>query len=275
MNIAEILSGHGFELTTTKDQTILSEAITKSFTVEFGTDLGNQITTLISDIVGKPWNKILKDFPLLEDSLKRIFQEGAEPILEGLRNEILREARFLENSNKSIPEILSSIRLEELFKTLKNLAKNQHPILLFSNTNFRDKIIQEFFDINIPNESKGCFSENPKQSVKPTITYDKIVEGEQISVKKINQFLSEVHQKNSTSLPSRFACENTIWFKNQGLFDEHQRMGTKLDQKVVSQSCILCCYNVNQLNDEQIQRIIQSRGIIILENPTSIFRRVG
>ena len=273
MEITGILSGNGFELTTTKDQVILSKAVTKSFQIEFGSDLGPQISSLISEIVDESWGKILTDYALLEYSLKKIFQEGSGKILEGIKNEILKQPEFAEKSNKSIEEILESIRLEEVFTALKNLNKNQHPILLFSTEDFRNKIIQEFFDIKIPNESKGCFSENPSNSQK-TITYDKILEENQISPSKVNEFLREVHQTNQTSLPSRFACENTIWFKNQGLFDEHQKLGDKLDKTVVSQSCILCCYNVNQLNNSQIQRIIKTRGIIILEKPKSIFRRI-
>ena len=215
MEIRGILSGNGFELTTTKDQLILSEAVTKSFQVEFGTELGPQISSLISEIVDKPWEKILTDYSLLEYSLKKIFQEGSEKILEGIKNEILKQPDFAAKSNNSIEEILSSIRLEEVFTALKNLNKNQHPILLFATKDFRNKIIQEFFDIKIPNESKGCFSETPSE-YKKNITYDKILDKNQISVIKVNQFLNEVHQTNQTSLPSRFACENTIWFKNQG-----------------------------------------------------------
>ena len=273
MDISGILSGNGFELTTTKDHQILSTAITKSFQVEFGPNLGTQIASLISEITNEPWEKILTDFSLLEYSLKKIFQQGSKEILDGIKNEILKHPEMANKSDQSIPIILSSIRLKQVFSTLKNLNKNQHPILLFNTVDFRNKIIQEFFDIEIPNDSKGCFSENPSE-YKKNITYDKILEKNQISATKVNQFLNEVHQTNQTHLPSRFACENTIWFKNQGLFDEHQKLGDKLDKKVVSQSCILCCYNVNQLNNSQIQRIIQTRGIIILENPTSIYRRV-
>jgi hypothetical protein len=273
LNITKTLSGNGFELTTTKDQLILSNAVSKSFRIEFGADLGGQISELISEIVGDSWNKIISDYSLLEDSLRKIFQKGTENILSTIRNEILNSVNTSDYSKKSIPEILSDLRKQEVFKTLKNLDKNQHPILLFSKTEFRSKIIQEFFNTKIPDDSKGCFSENPNKFGKRTITYDRILDGEEISVGKVNQFLNEVHQKNSTALPSRFACENTVWFKNKGLFEEHQEMGRDLDPRVISQSCILCCYDLNQLQNDQINRIIQSRGIIILENPISIYKR--
>ena len=273
MNLSEILSGNGFELTTTKDQSILSEAVSKSFRIEFESDLGNQISTLISEVVGEPWEKILSDYSLFEDSLKKIFQDGAKNILNGIKNEIFSSINFSHISNESIPEILNTLRTKEVFETLQNLNKNQHPILLFATKDFREKTIGEFFNTNIPNDSKGYFSENPSKLNKTTITYDQIVKGNEINVSKVNQFLKSVHQKNQTQLPSRFACENSIWFKNQGLFEEHQNMGPDLDQSVVSQSCILCCYNLNQLTNEQIDKIIKSRGIIILENPVSIYKR--
>lgn len=273
MNISQILSGNKFELITTKQRDILLEATSKSFKIEFGPQLGDQLPMLISENMGESWENILLNYPLLEDSLKKIFRAGADDILYGIRNELLKIITMPDAVNLTNTEILEFINSEEVFSKIQKLNKNQHPILLFTTKEFRDKIIEEFFNINIPDEAKGCFSENPKISNKKIITYDEIVAENEINTQKINQFLMDIHHQNTTKLPSRFACENTIWFKNQGLFEEHQQIGSQLNQQIVSQSCILCCYNLNELTDEHIQKIIQSRGIIILETPNSIFKR--
>jgi hypothetical protein len=273
LDISTILSGNNFELTTTAQRDVLLDATTKSFRIEFGPQLGDQLSTLISENVGEPWENILLNYSTLEDSLKKIFRAGSTDILNGIRHEILKILHLPETSNLSNQEILESINFNDVFKYLQNLNRNQHPILLFVTKTFRDKIIREFFNTNIPDNAKGCFSENSNSSNKKIITYDEIVTENKINTTKINQFLTEIHHQNQTKFPSRFACENTIWFKNQGLFEEHQQIGSGLDQQVVSHSCILCCYNLNELTDENIQRIIQSRGIIILETPISIFKR--
>ena len=273
MNIPKILLGNQFDLVTSEDKKILAKAVTKAFQVEFGPSLGKQVSFLISDNVGKSWDDILSNYPLLEDSLRQIFQEGAKEILDGIHSEITKNISYQEFSQQTTRAILEYVRLRQVFSILKKLDKNQHPILLFTNEKFRDKVVKEFFQTDIPNDSKGYFSESVKVTDKKMITYDEIITENQISPKKINKFLNEVHQQNKTELPSRFACENTIWFKEQGLFEEHQDMGTNLDSQVVTQSCILCCYNLNKLENEHIQRIINSRGMIILKTPLSIYLR--
>ena len=81
--------------------------------------------------------------------------------------------------------------------------------------------------------------------------------------------LSESYKKEQT----RIVCEETSWLAEQGVFNEHQQWGNTIDQNVINESSIMCCYDIAKLDDNQLEVIISSKKYIILDNPFCVFQK--
>ena len=84
---------------------------------------------------------------------------------------------------------------------------------------------------------------------------------------KISDFLVTLLDKSYPNNLIRVVCDDTAWFSEVGFFEEHQKCGTQLNKKVLDDLSILCCYNANKLNDEQMDVVLSSRDFVILETP--------
>jgi len=157
---------------------------------------------------------------------------------------------------------------------INNIKNKDHSILLFQNDSVRDKIVNIFFDKSKNPISTTCFTNDiSKYKCDKAITYDELVENNSLLVMKINEFLVDVLDTIYPNDFPRIACEDTAWFSEAGFFEEHQKIGDKLDTKIINDSAILCCYNTAKLDDEKINTILQSRDYVILEEPFFVYSR--
>jgi hypothetical protein len=146
---------------------------------------------------------------------------------------------------------------------------------LIDSEDIRDKIVQEFFNPKVTrNVITACFSQNPsKFNCKHEITYDKLIKNDKLEPMIVSDFLLSVIDQPSTPESTRIACEDTSWFTEEGFFEEHQKLGNSIDNRVMNNSALLCCYNTTKLNDEQMNKILSSRNYIILQEPFSVYKK--
>ena len=162
----------------------------------------------------------------------------------------------------------------EVLDFINNIKNNDHFILLFQNDYTRDKIVNNFFDKSKNSIYTACFTNNvTKYKCDQSITYNELTENHMLLVMKINEFLVNVLDKTYPKDFPRIACEDTVWFSEAGFFEEHQKIGDKLDTRIIDDSTILCCYNTTKLDDKKINTILQSRDYVILEEPFSVYGR--
>lgn len=162
----------------------------------------------------------------------------------------------------------------KVFEFISEIKNKEHTILLFQNEKIRDTIVTEFFEKSKNRAYTACFAhEKIKYKCDKAITYGELSENRQLLVNKISEFLVDVLDSAYPDSFPRVACEDTAWFSEAGFFEEHQKLGNKLDKKVIEESAILCCYDTTRLDDVKVDTILQSRDYVILGKPLSVFRR--
>ena len=81
----------------------------------------------------------------------------------------------------------------------------------------------------------------------------------------INDFLVTVLENSYKKDSTRIACEDTAWLAEGGFFEEHQKYGNSMDERVLNDSAMICCYNAKKINEEQMIVITSNQKLIILE----------
>ncbi len=162
----------------------------------------------------------------------------------------------------------------EVLDFIYNIKTKDHAILLFQNEMARDKLVNVFLDKSKNNMFTACFAnDSSKYKCDKTITYNELIENQALQTIKINDFLVNVLDETYPNDFPRIACEDTAWISEAGFFEEHQKIGNKIDKKIIDNSAILCCYNTEKLDEEKIDTVLQSRDYIILENPLSVYKK--
>lgn len=164
---------------------------------------------------------------------------------------------------------------ENVFKFIHEINNNEHCILMFNEKKIRDEIVNEFFNPKYTYKSvTACFAHDlSKYQCNKAITYDELSENQVLIPNKITDFLIQLLDDSYRSESTRVACEDTAWFSEAGFFEEHQKLGNKLDEKIINETVMLCCYNINKINDEQIGIVLGNSKYVILDKPFSIYAK--
>ena len=163
---------------------------------------------------------------------------------------------------------------QEVFEFINKLKDRDCTILLFKNEHICDTIVTEFFDKSKNNIFTACFAHDTfKYKCDKTISYNELSDNQILLTNKMSEFLVDVLDKTYPYAFTRIACEDTAWFSEVGLFEEHQKLGNTLDKKVINESVILCCYNILKLEKEKMDIVLQNSNLIILDEPLSVYRR--
>jgi len=185
--------------------------------------------------------------------------------------------------NNSVVNLLNSIDFkritttdDDVFNFIHSINHKEHCILIFYNEHVKDKLVKEFFNTKfIRNAVSACFSrESSKFKCDHEITYDELTQNQMLLPSKISDFLVTVLDESYKRDFTRIACDDTTWFSEAGFFEEHQKCGNNLDDRVMNESVILCCYNATKLNEERLKVVLSSRKYIILEEPFAVYEKI-
>jgi hypothetical protein len=157
------------------------------------------------------------------------------------------------------------------------MPKNEHAIFLWEEETFLDMVLSEFFDPGATGKApKGLFSAKPStfESVNNLVQKDVSGLDKSGAIKKIRDWITEVHETNETNLPTRIAVEDYSWFLQngiaKGLMDLEQSFGRKVKENMT----ILCGYKVSKLTDPKpLETLIGFHGYAILDRPFRAYRR--
>lgn len=182
----------------------------------------------------------------------------------------------------SVADRLESIGFKQICNTkedtinfIHNIKHKDHCILIFNQDHARDEIVKEFLDKNhTKNSITACFTRTlGKYECNHQITYDSLILEQKFQPQVVSDFLLNVLSESYKKEQTRIVCEETSWLAEQGVFDEHQQWGNTIDQNVINESSIMCCYDIAKLDDNQLEVIISSKKYIILDNPFCVFQK--
>lgn len=194
------------------------------------------------------------------------------------------DVSMISNNILDLEKTITSLGFEKLTNSesevldfIHNVPKNCHPKLLFKTESFRDNILKEYFNPKFNSDTSSGFFGRNIPSVKTTnyIKYKELIDNNQILVSKVESFFENTISSNHSKNLSRFACEDTVWFKEHGLFTLHQVMSQNLKRSILEKSSIFCCYDITRLTKEHINSILENSQVVILENPLMICRKAA
>ena len=165
---------------------------------------------------------------------------------------------------------------EKVLDFVHKIKHRDHCVLIFVNENIRDVIVKEFVNPKYARNSiSACFTHNEsKYNCDHQMTYDKLVKGQKFQPEVISDFLVTVLENSYKKDSTRIACEDTAWLAEGGFFEEHQKYGNSMDKRVLNDSAMICCYNAEKLNEEQMNIITSNQKLIILEEPFSVYQKL-
>src|SRR2546428_3978235 len=186
----------------------------------------------------------------------------------------------LTSKAERINQMLSEIHEAEMLESrVRHMPKNEHAIFLWEEETFLDMVLSEFFDPGATGKApKGLFSVKPSafESVNNLVQKDISGLERPAAIRKVRDWMAEVHASNETNLPTRIAVEDYSWFLQNGLAKGLMELEKRIGRRVKEKRKILCGYNVWKLNDpKNLEILIVFHGNAILNQPFRAYIRGG
>ena len=184
----------------------------------------------------------------------------------------------LTSKAERINRMLSEIHEAEMLESrVRHMPKNEHAIYLWQEETFLDMVLAEFFDPSVTGKApRGLFSAKPStyESVNNMVQKDVSGLDKLAVIRKIRDWMTEIHGSNKTSLPTRIAVEDYSWLLQngsaKGLMELEQSIGPKMKENMT----ILCGYNVSKpLDPKGLERLMSFHSYAILDLPFRVYKR--
>lgn len=282
MPVSQILLQLGYSPITSKSDNVFLEATQKALKV-FGQSSYKDLMTQLHSKTGMSEIELIKNFYLFEDALKKSTGTiSAKIMVDSIKEELVKYTHLKTTTNK-IDEIISKVEEYSVYDFIINLTSAEHILVLYKDKETIDLIMSDFFSKR--NQAPfGLVSEFPTK-IKDirNITYEKlsgmdkkdifekdkkeILEKEKReTVKKLSDWINNMHSCNTSSLPTRFADQDCTWYARNELGDEHLKMESSFGPKPYQKIILLCAYDVSKIPDNRLESLIKSHGYVILEN---------
>jgi len=282
MSTSQVLLQLGYSQLTSKSDKVFLEAIQKALNV-FGQSSYNDLMVQLRSKTGMSDVELIKNFNLFEDALKKSTGTVSAKIMIDLIKEELIKYTHLKTITHKTDEIIAKVEEFSVYDFLINGPSSEHILVLYKDQETIELILSDFFSKKTSTPF-GLVSEHPTK-IKDirNITYDKlsgmdkkdifekdkteILEREKReTVKKLSDWINNMHSCNTSSLPTRFADQDCTWYIRNQLGEEHLKMESSLGPKPYQQMILLCAYDISKIPPNDLESLIKSHGYVILQN---------
>lgn len=283
---AQILLQLGYSPITSKSDSVFLEATQKALKV-FGQSSYRDIMAQLHSKTGMSEIELIKNFNTFEDALKKSTGTvSAKIIVDSIKDELIKYTH-LKTSTHKIEEIVAKVEEYSVYDFLINLSSAEHILVLYKDPETIDLMLSDFFSKRTQ-APFGLVSEHPPK-IKDirTITYEKLAgmdkkdifdkekrelleKEKRETVKKLSEWVNNMHSCNTSSYPTRFADQDCTWYVRNELGAEHMKLESSFGQKPAQQMILLCAYDLSKIPPNEIEPLIKSHGYVILENKSLV-----
>ena len=282
MSTSQVLLQLGYSQITSKSDKVFLEATQKALKV-FGQSSYNDLMVKLRSKTGMSDIELIKNFNMFEDALKKSTGTVSSKIMIDLIKEELIKYTHLKTITHTIDEIIAKVEEYSVYDFIINTPSSEHILVLYKDRETIDLILSDFFSKKTSTPF-GLVSEFPTK-IKDirNITYDKLsgmdkkdifekdkrelLEKEKReTVKKLSDWINNMHSCNTSSLPTRFADQDCTWYIKNELGEEHLKMESSFGPKPHQQIVLLCAYDISKIPPNYLESLIKSHGYVILEN---------
>ncbi len=273
MNLLTILKNLNYSPINTNVEKIARDSTKNVLGDQFGHVIARELISTMSSEAGLSEDEFLSNSDLVKMALHRLMGEtGKNTILQSVKEEMLREVL----SDLTVNQLLKIIHEIQVIKFIHQVGAREHIIFLYKNQNSKDRILSEFFDpIHSGKTPKGLLSHKPTQlKFVNNLLYDELFHADKdVVMKRLSRWVSRLHSSNKSNMPTRIADEDVTWWIKNGFADEHLKLEEKLGRRSDDNMLILCAYDISSMNDKQIGTVIAPHGLVILDDPLSLYKR--
>ncbi len=268
-----MLRKEGYELCLNNAATVFAQSSDAVFS-KFGDKIKEDIIAYLRSITKLPWKYRFPYYSITKNTFSDLFdKEASEIIMELIRKEMLNRIDF--DADGTLEEILDEIQKRELGKYLKNMSGHEHVLFLWSNKDFRDEVMKNFF-IELEAPQGLISSEKTKLPAVENVLYSDLLANKDTAIEQEFLMITQIHQQNKLEIPTRMAgIDCTEWFKN-GLYSEFLSLENQIDKYFEEKniSCV-CGYNKEEIPDSKtLRKLLECHSYVMLDDPHSIFKKV-
>lgn len=240
--------------------------------------------------------EILTNCDLFEDSMYRLFGQGALSVINKVKVFALRHALSEGKLNLTVPEILdpslsinsilNEIRSIEALNFVHKMSSYTHIAYLYTNKSSVSKVLSEYFSTQ--GGPKALLTETPENyflfNLTSSISYKELLGAvtgpiKESGIQRVRAWIDEVRSTNkSNTIPTKIAEDDATWWIRNGYTRALNSLEQLLCKDLPANTSILCAFDISKLSTKQLnsmKSIIGSHDYVIIEEPSYTVYKFG
>jgi hypothetical protein len=282
--------------------------IIKKYLEQIGKSYSKAILYNMCSLCNLSEYELLTNYDLFEKSLNSILGKSGKAILTGIKKEILTYAVMAQseitveeilNPSLKISDIIKYIHEVEIFDFVRTMGPHHHAILLYSNENTINKILQQFLNTNKSEFDNDAYyyphagllsNQTIEDGINPRVvdnlSFEKLFQPtiNKMSIQKLLYWIARTHQSNvlqdgnnndKGSITTRIAGDGTWWLTN-GYVEwlvSFEKLINKY--KAANNMSMLCAFDISKISPSNMssvmRQIISYHNSVITDNPFVIY----
>lgn len=221
---------------------------------------------------GLPPAGIASDPAILEPLLRELLHSATDIVLNEMKNSLAGYS-LSKRQDASLKDLMEEIREFEVRRFMRSIPTREHALLLYSGSGAKDSLLREFFDAARKDRPRGMVTKSGlSYDGVDTITYDAYnhKSWREIIDTNLDWFVRNQLQKDNFA--GRFAAEDHAWYIHHGFASQLLEMEQSVWKKTQADWVFLCCYDLQLVPDEYLDRIIAPHSYVILDDPCMLYR---
>lgn len=250
--------------------------IVKFLEKKFGKSITQSFMDEICRINEMTFEEILYRPDLFFNTFESIFgKKGKETIIKTLNKEFSKQEDFI-SADCSRDKLLSEIIKNDVIDFVQNMKSHGHVIFLWTDKNFRDKIMLNFLQTPTNEQIlKILISSEPKNIDDVDVLLSKTLLPK-IKTNFVKFWLNQLNEIDSSinSIHSGriMDIDCNFWLDN-GFLNDHLILEKELGVKLQQNLSIICGYNISKIHDQNyLKQLIQCAEFIILDKPVAVYK---
>jgi len=245
----------------------------------FGEPITSILFQYVSNTYGLTENELIAKIGLLEKSIDALFGDSSKSVIDSIKLHLMPHSK-LYDPDLTLQEIINELRRIEATDFIHNRTGHEHVAFFYTSSAAKDKMLAEFFEpsASSPYALKAIISLDttgkPKYRGVKNISYNEFLKVEkEKAMAEMFRWIGEIHKSNLSGRETRVAGEDASWFFRNGFENEFLSAEEEIGRQVRDRISVLCSYDLgNMQNKEQLKRIIQSHGYVVIDEPLTVYR---
>lgn len=176
-------------------------------------------------------------------------------------------------TDASLKSLMDEIREYEVRRFMRSIPPREHVLMLYSGYGAKDRLLGAFFEAAQSDLPKGIVTKNGlSYKGVDTMTYDVYNQKnwKETVDTNLDWFVRNHAQKNN--FVGRFAAEDHSWYIHHGFASQLLEMEQSVWRKTQADWTFLCCYDLQLVPEEYLDRIIEPHSYVVLDDLCSLYR---